>query len=164
MSQTVFFALIVFFPKRKVFFEVAFHLNVGVRFFIFSGFLFPFIMSIMALNEIVIMVTFYFFLCGMTVFFLGISISNSLVHHIQSSSLLSQFHAKVSKIGWNLDVLSAANTCWRVFVLEIDIPKLLPYLWIPEGRWGFESAWFWFFCIILFQCSCFCMSYSPTVI
>ena len=100
----------------------------------------------------------------MTVFFLGMSISNALVRHIQSSSLLSQFHAKVSKIGWNLDVLSAANTCWRVFVLEIDIPKLLPYLWIPEGRWGFESAWFWFFCIFLFQCSCFCLSYSLTVI
>ena len=81
----------------------------------------------------------------MTVFFLGMSISNALVRHIQSSSLLSQFHAKVSKIGWNLDVkgtnstcieviLSAASTCWRVIVLEIGIPKLLPYLWIPEGR------------------------------
>ena len=133
MSHTVFFALIVFFPKRKVFFEVAFHENVSVRFFIFSGFLFPFIMSIMALNELVIIATFFFF-CGMTVFFLGISISNALVNHIQSSSLLSQFQGKVSKIGWNLDVLSAANTCRRVFMLEIEIPKLLTYLWIPEGR------------------------------
>ena len=71
MSQTVFFALIVFFPKRKVFFEVAFHLNVGVRFFIFSGFMFPFIMSIMALNEIVIMVTFYFFFMWYDCFLFG---------------------------------------------------------------------------------------------
>ena len=40
----------------------------------------------------------------MTVFFLGMSISNALVYHIRNSSLLSQFHAKVSKIGWNLDI------------------------------------------------------------
>ena len=36
----------------------------------------------------------------MAVFFLGMSISNAFVHHVRNNSLLSQFHAKVSKIGW----------------------------------------------------------------
>ena len=61
-------------------------------------------------------------------------------------------------------ILSDATTCWRVIVLEIGILKLLPYSWIPEDRWWFESSWLWFFCIFLFQCSCFCLSYSLTVI
>ena len=39
------------------------------------------------------------------------SISNALVHHIRNSSLLSQFHAKVSKIGWNLDAGDTNQTC-----------------------------------------------------
>ena len=111
----------------------------------------------------------------MTVFFLGMSISNALAHHIRSNNLLSRFHAKVSKIGWNLDVGGTNSACIGrdsvccYYLLESyrdwnGIPKLLPYSWIPEGRWGFESAWFWFFCIFLFQCSCFCLSYSLTVI
>ena len=164
-----------FFPKRKVFFEVAFHGNIGVRFFVFSDFLFPSIISMKGLNEIVIIVTFYFIFCSMTVFFLGMSISNALAHHIRSSNLLSRFHAKVSKIGWNLDVGGTNSACIGrdsvccYYLLESyrdwnGIPKLLPYSWIPEGRWGFESAWFWFFCIFIFQCSCFCLSYSLTVI
>ena len=52
-------------------------------------------------------------------------------------------------------ILCAATTFWRVIVLEISILKMLPYSWIPEGRWGFESTWIRFFCIFLFQCSCF---------
>ena len=162
-----------FFPKSKVFFEVAFHGNVDVRFFIFSGFLFPFIVFMKDLNEIVVTVTFYFIFCGMTVFFVGMFISNALSHHIRSSSLLSQFHVKVSKIGWKLGVRiwpvlegipSAATICWKVIVLKIGIPELLPYSWILEGSWGFESAWLWSFCIFLFQWSCFGLPYSLTVI
>ena len=120
---------------------------------------------------------FYFIFCGMTVFFLGMSISNAFAHHIRSSNLLSQFHAMprfprlvgiwmlVVRIRPVLEgILSAATTCWRVIVLEIGILKLLPYSWISEGRWVFESAQFWFFCIFLFQCTRFCFSYSLTVI
>ena len=88
-----------FFPKRKVFFEVSFHGNVGVRLFIFSGFLFPFIIS------------FYFIFCGTNVSLGGMSISNAVVHHIWNSNLLSPFHAKVSKIGWNLDVGGTNSIC-----------------------------------------------------
>ena len=62
------------------------------------------------------------------------------------------------------EILPTATTCWRVIVLEISIPKLWPYSWIPEGRWGFQSVWFHFFCIFLFQFSGFCLSYSFTVI
>ena len=47
----------------------------------------------------------------MTVFFLGMSISNALDHHIRSSNLLSQFHAKVSKIGWDLHVGGTNSSC-----------------------------------------------------
>ena len=59
--------------------------------------------------------------------------------------MLCQFHAKVSKIDWDLDVedtnwtcigsdAAATTTCWRIVVFEIRIPKLLPYSWITEGR------------------------------
>ena len=59
--------------------------------------------------------------------------------------MLCQFHAKVSKIDWDLDVedtnwtcigsdAAATTTCWRIVVFEIHIPKLLPYSWITEGR------------------------------
>ena len=61
-------------------------------------------------------------------------------------------------------IVSVATTFWKVIVLEIAIPKLLPYSWIPEGRWGFESYWFWFFCGFLSQYTCFCLSYYLTVI
>ena len=84
----------------------------------------------------------------MTVFFLGMPISNALAHHIRSSNLLSQFHGKVSKIGWNLDVGGTNSACIgrdtvccyyllesnQVIVLEIGIPKLFPYSWILEGK------------------------------
>ena len=93
----------------------------------------------------------------MIVFFWDISISTDLVHHVWSSNMLCQFHAKVSKIDWDLDVedtnwtcigsdAAATTTCWRIVVFEIHIPKLLPYSWITEGRWGFESTLFRFFC------------------
>ena len=173
MSHTVLFALIIFFPKRKVSFEVAFHGNVGIRFSVFPGVFFSFIISIKGLNETVISDTVYFILCSMTVFFLGMSTSNAPVHHIWNSSLLSQFHAKVSKTGWNLDVWDTNRTCIGrdtvccYYLLESNGAwnwQLLPYSWIPEGRWRFESAWFKFFCIFLFQWSGFCFLYSLTII
>ena len=70
----------------------------------------------------------------MAVFFLGMFISSALVHHIRHSSLMSQFHAKVQIEPVLEGILSVATICWRVIVLEIAIPKLLPYSWIPEGR------------------------------
>ena len=82
MSLTVSFALYPPSPQKKVFFEVVFHGNVGVRFFIFPNSWFFLIISIKGLNETVINVTFYFIFCGMTVFFLAMSISNTLVHLI----------------------------------------------------------------------------------
>ena len=106
MSHVVLFVLIVFFPKRKVLFEVAFHGNEFVTILLILRFFVPFIIFMKGLIEIVTIVTFYF----MTVFFLGMSISNTLAH-IRSSSLLSQFHAKVSKIGWNLDVGGTNSAC-----------------------------------------------------
>ena len=48
-------------------------------------------------------------------------------------------------------MLSVATICWRVIMLEFGIPKLLPYSLILEGRWGFENAWFQFFCIFSFS-------------
>ena len=123
----------------------------------------------------------------MAVFFLCMSISNAFVHHIRNNSLLSQFHAKVSKIGWIWllmmrigpvleGILSVATTFWRVIELEIGILKLLPYSRIPEGRWGCLKApdfsVFFFFsalvstCCILLQPSeslpIGCFSYSAT--
>ena len=47
----------------------------------------------------------------MAVFFFGMFISSALVHHIRNSSLMSQVHAKVHKIGWNLVVGDANWTC-----------------------------------------------------
>ena len=146
-----------------MFFEVAFHGNVGVRLFIFSGFLFPFIIS------------FYFIFCGTNVFFLGMPISNAVFTTCETVVCCLRFTPRFPRLPgiWMLGVqiwpvleriLSVVTTCWRIIVLEFGIPKLLPYSWIPEGRWGFESAWFWFFCIFIFQCSCFCLSYSLTVI
>ena len=57
-------------------------------------------------------------------------------------------------------ILSAATTFWRVVVFEIGLPKLLPYLWIPEDRWAFESTWFRFFSVFLLQCSYYCLLHS----
>ena len=54
-------------------------------------------------------------------------------------------------------ILSTAITCWWVVVLEIGILKLLAYSWIPERRCELKSIWFQFFCVFLFQCSCFCL-------
>ena len=154
---------------------VVFHGNIGVRFFIFFDFLFPSTISMKGLNEIVILDTFYFIFCSMTISLWAcpspmplLTTSEAVIYRLVFMPKSPRF-AGIWMLGvriWPVleRILSAATTCWRVIVLEICIPKLLPYSWIPGGRWGFESAWFWFFCIFLYQCSCFCLSYSLTVI
>ena len=158
-----------------MFSEVVFHGNIGVRFFIFSDFLFPSTISMKGLNEIVLIDTFYFMFCSMTISFWAcpspmplLTTSEAVIYCLGFMPRSPRF-AGIWMFGVRIRpvlerILSAATTCCRVIVLEIGIPKLLPYSWIPKGRWGFESAWFWFFCIFLFQCSCFCLSYSLTVI
>ena len=172
MSHTILIAFIVF-PKKKG--EVAFHGNVGARFFILPGFLFSLIISVKGFNETVIKVLpfiLFFLLCLIS--FWACPSPTSLFTTSETVAYCLSFMSSFPRLAgiWMLGIhigsvlegmVSAATTCWRVIVFEIGIPKLLPYSWIPEGRWGFESAWFWFFCILLFRCSCFCLSYSITV-
>ena len=103
--------LLLFFPKKKDVFWSCLSWKCRCQILHIPRFFFPLIISIKGLNETVISVTFYFIFCGMAVFFLGMRISNVLVHHIWNSSLMSQFHGKVSKIDWNLVAGDANWTC-----------------------------------------------------
>ena len=153
-----------------MFFEVAFHGNIGVRFFIFPGFLFSLIISITGLNETVISLFILSFVVWLFSFWTCPSptplftTSETVVCCFSFAPRFPRL-ARIWMLGIRIgSVLERILSTARVIGLEIGIPKLLLYSWILKSRWGFESAWFWVFCILLFRSSCFCLSYSLTVI
>ena len=163
MSHTILIAFIVF-PKKKG--EVAFHGNVGARFFILPGFLFSLIISVKGFNETVIKVLpfiLFFLLCLIS--FWACPSPTSLFTTSETVAYCLSFMSSFPRLAgiWMLGIhigsvlegmLPAATTCWRVIVLEIGIPKLLPYSWIPEGLKvpDFDFSVFFFFAALVSAC------------
>ena len=139
-----------------MFFEVAFHGNVGVRLFIFSGFLFPFIIS------------FYFIFCGTNVFFWSMPISNAVFTTSETVVCCLRFTPRFPRLAgiWMLGVqirpvlegiLSAATTCWRVIVIEMAFRNCCPirgFRRVDEGlkALDFDFSVFFFFSALVSAC------------
>ena len=134
----------------------------------FPGFLFSLVISSKDLCETGISVTFYFIFFRILFSFRACPSPMPLLTTSRTVVFCLSSMPRFPRLAgiWMLvilivpafeGILPAATTCWRVVVPEIGIPKLLPYLWIPESRCGLESIWFQFFCVFLFQCSCFCL-------